>query len=771
MIKINLNKYLFFLLFLLSNTMLFSQIKSGTKILKEKEVNTYNEQKPKEKRNKAPKKVFSDRDNNVTYLEPYSSKTKSKIGIGKAMYVIDENENYYEVVVANEKQLGKPKGVFSYIKSKEYHFTNTKEVNYLGWIKKENVIEFSQPQQNQDNLKYVKYLVASNRLENLFDSKKTVIKNEVVLKSNPNLEIASKNKINLNDFVYVYKINTTNNSAFVSNFENLIAKDTLNQKQGWIPLDYIAPLKDNVVLKLDANETLKFPSKNEEFTGKDLYKNTLFVNENQNSVTLDFEKTNQLILPVMVWNHEKNKITNLKGDDISMKTIAQIEEQSKTINLFYIFDNDANNKEELKKLLASIQNLKVSIEKEEFLSNTFTYSFIAKGRKNYYLIRSKSFSNWFDLIEKSIKTPNEIKSENILENNHSINQFLSSEATFENNFFIVVGANSSINSFLPDEVTKLTKNSAKLLFVSLENKNSPEIQDFILQNKSYLNQVSNQNKKVIQNYYVDQKLLVENDEFAFSDEFDNSYIFDAPKKSNFNGGIVFPKLDNQINPKSVNTAIDSILIKTIKTNNLHLKSLQDYRTEFSFLRSVPSNKLNELLKNYVSNEFFSKEIPKNYKNEIFSYKAADILSPDLEKKICLLMNKEEIKTLIENYRDLVVKDYTQENISKEIVNDFRYKVNIFVKNQMATTKVKYKNTLADLFFNKTGVFVNSLKLHQTKIKDVKKMKKQPEDFKILFSELNQKLETLESMQRNDTFELFNEDGAVKYYYLPKYLLL
>ena len=51
------------------------------------------------------------------------------------------------------------------------------------------------------------------------------------------------------------------------------------------------------------------------------------------------------------------------------------------------------------------------------------------------------------------------------------------------------------------------------------------------------------------------------------------------------------------------------------------------------------------------------------------------------------------------------------------------------------------------------------------------MKKQPEDFKILFSELNQKLETLESMQRNDTFELFNEDGAVKYYYLPKYLLL
>ena len=345
------------------------------------------------------------------------------------------------------------------------------------------------------------------------------------------------------------------------------------------------------------------------------------------------------------------------------------------------------------------------------------------------------------------------------------------EASFENNFFIVVGANNSINSLLPDDGNKLTKNSAKLLFVTLENKNSPEIQDFILQNKAYLNLASSQSKKFIQNYYVDQKLLIDNDEFAFSDEFDNSYIFDAPTKSNFNGGIVFPKLDNEINPKSVNTAIDSILVKTIKTNNLHLKSLRDYRSEFSFLRRIPSNKLNELLKNVAVKDSISNEITKNYKNEIFLYKATDTISPALDNKLCLLMNKEEIKTLIENYRELVVKDYTQENISKEIIKDFRNKSKNFVKNQNATTKVKYKNTLADLFFNKTGVFVNSLKLHETKIKDVKKLKKNPTDFRSLFTELNQKLETLETMQRNDTFELFNQDAAVTYYYIPKHLLL
>lgn len=764
------NKWLFFLLILLSNTA-FSQINKGTGILKEKEINNYNDQKPKEKQKKTPKTVFSDRENNDTYQEPYSSKIKSKIGLGKPMYVVDENENYYQVVEADEKLLGKPKGILSYIKSKKFHFANTKEVKYLGWIKKENVIEFSQPQQNQENLKFVKYLVASNKLENLFASEKTVTKNEVILKSNPNLEIATKSKIKLNDFVYVFKINETTKSAFVSNFDYLISKDSINQKRGWIPLDYITPLEDNIVIKLQANDTVSFYSKKNVFIGSQLYKNTFFVNESQSSKPLNFENKNNVVLPVNVWNHDKNKITNLKGDDISMKTIAQIEEQSKTINLFYIFDNDAANKQELKKLLASIQNIKISIEKEPFTNYNFTYSFIAKNRKSYYVLKSKSFSKWFDLIEKSIKSSNEIETENILDNNNSINQFLSDQANFENNFFIIVGSNSAIYSILPNDLSKMVMNSAKLLFITLENKNTTEIQDFILQNKSYLNLASDLNKKFIQNYYVDQKMLIDNDEFTFSDEYDNSYIFDAPLKSNFNGGIVFPKLDSEINPKSVNTAIDSILHKTIKMNDLHLKSLKEYKNEFSFLRSQPSDKLTELINSSPLNTTVFGEIPKNYKNEIFLFKTKGSIKSTLENNLYLLMNKDEIKELIENYRELVVKEYAEENTNKEMIVNFKSKVKLFVKNRKKTTKIKATSTLADLFYNKTSVFVNSLKLHETKIKDIKKMKENPEDFKSLFIELNTKLETLETMQRNNAFELFNEDADVKYYYVPKQLLL
>jgi hypothetical protein len=760
------------LLFLISNP-IFSQLKSGKGILKQNTINTYNGEKQKEKYKRTPKTVFSDRDESYTYEAPYSSKVISKIAIGKPLYVIGDNENYYEVVAADEKLLGKPKGILSYIKSKKFHFANIKQVKYLGWIKKENVIEYNKPQQNQANLKNVKYLVACNKLESIFTNQKIISKNFALLTSDPNLKTISPSKVKLNDFVYVYKTNETNNSAFVSNFDNLITKDTINQKKGWISLDYITPLEDNIVVKLDSNDTLNVVSKNTSFRGNDLYKNTFFINENQSSTTLNFNKENKLILPLNVWNHEKNKLTNLKGDDISIKTISQIEEQNKTINLFYIFDNDVANKQELKKMLAAIQNLKITIGKDPFSSYTFSFSFIAKDQKSYFLIKSSSFSTWFDLIEKSIKNPEEIESNNsfTIGNNTNINQFLSNTVSFENNFFIVVGSNNSITTLLPDDVTKLTRNSSKFLFIVLENKYNQDNQDFILQNKSYLNTVSSSNKKFIQNYYVDQKLLIENDGFVFSDEFDNAYIYDAPLKSNFNGGIVFPKLNKEINPKTVNSAIDTILNKTIKSNELLLKSLKEYKEEFSFLRSQPTSKLNGLIQTELVKDSIAKEIPKNYKNEIFLYTSNDSLKNTIENKLYLLMSKDEIKELIENYRELVIKDYTQEIVTNEIVYDFKNKAKVFVKNRRKTTTVKNRNTLADLFFNKTGVFVNNAKLHEIKINEIRKLKKNTTEFRTLFLELNSKLEKLEEMQQKDSFEIFNEDADVKYYYVSKQLLL
>lgn len=769
--KILLTKLIFVSFFLLANIS-HAQVRSGTGILKDNTVNTYQKEKQKEKLKRMPKMVFSDREENCAYEEPYSSKVKSKIALAKPMYVINENNYYYEVVEANEKLLGKPKVLFAFMKSKRFHFANSKEIKYLGWIKKSNVIEYNCAEQNQENLKYVKYLVASNKPKALYTNDNTIIKNEIVLRSDPSLLVNSKNKISRNDFVYVFKTNKSSNAAFVSNFDNLSPIDTTNQKKGWISLDYITPLEDNIIVKLNGNDSLQFVSKNFSVEGRELYKNMFFINERQSDSSVDYNKKNKVVLPINVWNHENNKITNLKGDAISMEIITQIEKQQKVINLFYVFDNDVNNREVLSKLLGSIQNIKISISKEQFTSYKFTFSFIAKNRKSYFLIKSDSFSKWFDMLEKSIKNPEKIDQKNIMSAKIStVNDFLSNEESFENNFFIVAGANNTISSILPNDKKRLVGNNAKIIFIVLENKNTAEIQDFILQSKSYLNEVSNNNKEFIKKYYVDQKQLIENDEFVFSDEYDNAYVFDAPLRSNFNGGIVFPKLNSEINPKSINKAIDTILSKMIRTNDLHLKSLQLYRNEFSFLRSQPSDKLNELLKNVATDDSTSTEMPKHYKNEILVVSVEDSLKKSLETKLYLLMNGEEINTLIENYRDLVSQDYTEENVDKDGVLNFQRKAKIFLNNRKKATKVKVSNTLATLFHNKTGVFVNSSKLHKIKIKDIKKMKKNPSEFRDLFLELNAKLEELEKRQRNNSFEIFNEDATVKYYFVSKQLLL
>jgi hypothetical protein len=767
-------RYTFLMCLMITNSV-FSQVKNSTSVIKktEKTVNTYNNKSQKEPEKATLKLVFSDRNNNYIYEEPYGAKINSTANILSPLYVISEEKNYYEVVVADKKMIGKPKGTLAVIRSKKNHFSNAKEVQYLGWIKKENVIEYSRPMQNQANLKYVKYFVGCNTIDNLLVSNRNVKKEALILKNEPNLETPSKKNIKLNDFVYVYKINKTTKSAFVSNFDDITAKDTVNLKCGWIPLQYLNPIEDDMVLKLNPSDTLYLPSVKMTYKGTELYKNTLFLNENQSSQSISFNKPNKIVLPVAVWNHDKNKITNIKGDDISIKTIEQIANQSKNINFFYVFENNNATQHHLKKILSALQNLKLTTSNELYSNYNFTYSFIAKGTsRSYYLIKSDSFSKWFDLIEKSIKTPDEISSENMLSNSKTdIGRFLSSETNFENNFFILAGSDSSINSVLPDSFNLLARNNAKLLFILFENENTVNNQDFILQSKMYLNEASNANKRYIENYYVDPKLITKNDEFNYTGASDNDYIYDAPQKSNFNGGILFPKLNKELTPETINKAIDTIISKTIKTNNNLLKSLTQYKNEFSFLRSRPSQKISDLIQNFSQSDSINTEIPKNYKNETFIINAKDTLNADLEDKLNILLTENDIKQLIENYRELVSKEYTNENVDEVEILNFKDKCRMLVRNIKKTEKIKPKNSLADLFYFKTRVLVNSCDLHEIRIKDIKKFQKKTKDFRSLFINLNAKLEILEKIQRNNAFEVFDDEAQPKYYYLPKKLLL
>ena len=767
-------RYTFFMCLWITSAV-FSQVKNSTNVLLKtgNTVNTYDNESQKEDKKSELKLVFSDRNDNNIYEEPYGAKVRNKAAILAPMYVINADKNYYEVVVADKKLIGKPKGTFSVLRSKKNHFSNAKEVQYLGWIKKENVIEYSRAMQNQVNLKYVKYFVACNTVDNLFSSSKNVKKSVLLLKNDPNLESVSKKNIKLNDFVYVYKINKTNGSAFVSNFDDVMPKDTTNLKYGWVPLQYLNPVEDNMVVKLRPTDTLKFASGKINFHASELYKNTFFLNENQSSTPITFESTSKILLPVNVWNHDKNKITNLKGDDITIKTIEQIALQSKNINFFYVFENNNTTKTYLKKTLSALQNLKLTISSELYANYKFTYSFIAKGKsKSYYLIKSESFSKWFDLIEKSIKTPEEITKENILTgNNTDISKFLSSETNFENNFFILTGLDGSINSVLPESFSILAKNNVKLLFILFGNENNADNQDFILQSKMYLSEASNANKRNIQNYYVDPKLIAKNDEFTYNGEVDNEYLYNAPLKSNFNGGIIFPKLNSELTPETINKAIDSVISKTIKTNNALLKSLTQYKNEFSFLRSQPSGTINNLIQNSPRKDSLKTEIPKNYKSETFAINAKDTLDSSLENKVNILLNENEIKQLIENYRELISKDYTNDNIDKVDILHFKDRCKTFARNIRQTEALRSRSSLADLLYYKTRVFVNSPELHEIRIKDIRKFKKKRDEFKALFVALNAKVEVLEKMQRNNTFEVFDEESQTKYYYLSKKLLL
>ena len=144
---------------------------------------------------------------------------------------------------------------------------------------------------------------------------------------------------------------------------------------------------------------------------------------------------------------------------------------------------------------------------------------------------------------------------------------------------------------------------------------------------------------------------------------------------------------------------------------------------------------------------------------------------DLESKVHILLTENEIKQLIENYRELVSKEYTNENIDKVEILNFEDRCYTFASIIRRTEPLRNRNSLADLFYFKTRVFVNSSDLHTIRIKDIRKFKRKPAEFRALFIGLNAKVEALEKMVRNSAFEVFDEESQLKHYYISKNMLL
>lgn len=758
----------------------FAQIKKYVKVKKIKR-NTFNLEESIytqkiQKKDKNLYKVYSDRAENLVYLDPYAQKKGENQPFLTPYYVLDEENDYLEITLADPELLGKPKGMLSPLFSGKKTFKEAKKTPYVGWIHKDNVMHYDHPIVSEYNYKPMQYVVGIHDLNTLYEIEKHVKQDSVYVFNDPSFKEKSKKKLVLDQFVFLYKHDLNKKAALVSNLPNLKPEDSITRTMGWIPSFLLKQLGQQHVFAIHEEDSLTFFRKSikkpEYIHTKEIGKKFIYnLSKHREKSTL-FNDTTRVALPISVWDHYDNKLINVDGEDVLIRKLEDIREDNKKVNFHFIFDCGEDLKKKQLLLMSSLQRIWVLISTEEkYKDYEFSFSASSYGCEKFYALpKTKSFSLWVDYLQNIFSGTNTILT--MEQNIKGIEQCFEyaiadmPKQSFINNIIMVSGEE---RFFLPPNIKKIThklgQTSSRIIFYQLENKVDDKHQDYMLQAKDILGRVSASHSSFIRSFIVENELIKNPNTFTNIPAVDNIYVYDAPNNSTYQGGIAFPKINQVLSATSFDKTLDSVLSKTIRFNATFTGSLKYHAKELGFIRSKSGEKMKEIILGdtiYANN---LKMLPRNYMLEKY-YKNKDYAQQDNPNTVSgYLLSKEELEVAIDSYKSLVPL------FSKEVDRKQRRQLhNMYRKNRKNINKrlfkkaIRRKNYLARLFFVKTGIPVKSEFLITTKIKHLKRKRKTSHAiFTKNIKELRGEIKTLEEILSKKTTKMYT-DGSKKLYY-------
>lgn len=727
------------------------------------------------KKSKELRVVYSDRANNKAFTTAYAQHTTSLQGLGTAYYIIGEKNGHYELVLANPKSIGSPKGMFGFLYSSRRHFKDANSVDYVGWMPKNKLLLYNHAFVSESNHRPLRYQVGISKIKRLYDLHRHLKEDSLSVYADPYLKETLTQKVLMGGFVYVYKYDDTGQAALVSDKPDLSAEG--RSILGWIPSDMIAYVgQHHAFYKKGSSDTNairqelvnlrgeEFDRDSVSFHTQDLQTTLLFTQQSRQRFSSDTTQIKEwaINLPFAVWDHSKNKLINVKGGDIPIRVVEQMAcgQTHLNIHLLY-FEKD---RAEVKRLINSFQTIALKTNP----SKHYTYSAtLVSGQGNRHLPPTSNFASWLDFLlnETAITRGEERGLSSALQ--RIVRQ--TQPESFEDNIIFLLGTTQELD-LSTSLLSRLAERSASLVVLQLQNGADEAYQDYLLQGKDLLAQYINRSNDYLANYIVDPNLVKPSIFYDYSREA-SIYLLDVPHSSLTAGGIVFPPAGGQLSNIALETVIDTLCHHIDVRNELVLQSLMRYKKKLGVLRSQPSSPLIQLHKR---SEERSKPITEIYRNAASDTYYEAVWMPDslLNSNYTegYFYSPNDVKELIQAYRSLLplfVNGLGRKEL-RELRRNYKYERKL-INAQNRRKLLTRKASIAKLFYYKTGNWPNDSLLYHLRRCDLRRKRVKANDWEAHYQNYLQKVDKLEELFINNQLPSQRIAGQV-YYFISKELL-
>lgn len=721
--------------------------------------------------------VFSDREENVSYKDPYAQYPLKKVGFMHPCFVVNEKNDFLELVTYQSDLLPPRDGMVASIlkKEKRFRFEDIKSVEYVGWIHKSRLLLNSDAWVVPTNMKPARYILDIGDPSVLIKIEKLIKEDTIRTFKNPELtkEIIPEALVaNLKDLVYVYKESDDKEKVLIG-YDPSFNPDDLSRVCGWIDRD--------IVLDVGQQQILRFMDAETPITSENIEEYPFYFNGMHQLEELAPSNQNKFVTreSIKIWDHSPNKVINISGDYVYLNQFEDLKANSKKLNIMLLVESHPMMQTELLQLTNSLQKLHMICNKEEFQGYSHSLGAVAYDGSSVKqaLPLGTEFPQWLDFVKKVADEATGYSYQDTVQNGldrafEEATKMLRAKKE-ETNLIIIVGANANTyneqrNAILANTIGEV---SPRLFFYQLQHREGDSYLNFVFKAKSLLYTVGRISAKKIQNYIVDSKLYKPEFPFNIVDESKNIYLFDT-ERCMYQGGVAFPKMNKVLHPNTFDQLFEQLLLQTATHNTQIESSLQAYFDGVGKTRSQTNPELLDTLdeKTLVDNDITDlseKSYGKNYQIPIIGESDED----SLELKHYYLLSPQEHESCVNHLKKLtpippvtMTKKFRRK-LHKSYKRSFKHLNGIFCEK----TRM-HKEALSKLMFMGTGIAVNEKKYKDTNLKYIKRQGKLPNDvLKKLLLDLRDTIKELEEYPIINQEDIYEVQG-IKYICIPEELM-
>ncbi len=536
--------------------------------------------------------VFSDRNENFTYTKAESGIVFKSLAFMDACYVVGQKGEFVELIKYDPKLLESP----------GKHKVDAKNAEYLGWIKRENLLLWHGSIKDSSSLLPIKAVTAFKN-ENAIQFNADNVTNDSLLSFSSPIASTQYMKVALRDLLFVYKESADGKRWLVGKAAQFTADSCRKNIIGWMDADYLKLWGTRLCLVSSAS------SNNDQRFYIDTLNDASFFStavnvEHQKRIDgmYGIEKsvrhdsiTNYLKTYVLadVFDYSNNFAINVLGNKINYDESQKNSRAQGNLNIVFVVDGGKNNSKYVSSLLNTFQSLSANLRNNDGFKNVKYGAVVYKGNlveceKNNVFRLHEGIEELAEFFQRQLGDADKCNNDTIAQAMFTGLQkgaALLSDHRGESNIIVVIGAagnNMGRDASWSDVVNAINRVNARMLIFQTHNISHPSFNDFVIEAKDLVLNTAANNAELKKEKLIDSKQVLAESDFSLLGGDSGVYYLEYPERSMEPGYVIFPAKNRIMPPYLLEKNLESLVADIQRDNYAISSSYKKYFGTFGF---------------------------------------------------------------------------------------------------------------------------------------------------------------------------------------------